>query len=102
MAIKAFELFGTIDLQTGKLQTGLKTASSQLKTFEGQVKSSVKNVEDELGRMGRFKAGFNQGFMSSFGIQGGGNFGSLAGNAAGNLLISGAKALYGHVTDAMQ
>jgi len=52
--------------------------------------------------MGRFKAGFNQGFMSSFGIQGGGNFGSLAGNAAGNMLISGAKALYGHVTDAMQ
>jgi hypothetical protein len=86
-------LFGTIELQTGKLQTGLKTANSQLKALETQTKSSVKVVENELGRMGKFGANFGQGFLSSFNIQGGGGFGSLIGSGVGNLIQKGVSTL---------
>ncbi len=99
MAIKAFELFGTIDLQQGKLQTGLKSANQGLKQLENQTKSSVRVVENELNRMSKFKTNFNQGFMSSFGIQGGGGIGSLLGSGAGNIIQSGVKSLTGGLTD---
>jgi tape measure domain-containing protein len=102
MAIKAFELFGDIELRTAKLKTGMREANKDFDSLRTKAKSTVDGVERDLGRMAKFKTGLNQGFMSSFGIQGGGGFGSLIGNAAGNLLQTGVKALTGVVKDAAQ
>src|ERR1041385_1910465 len=99
MAIKAFELFGEIELKDGKLKSGMQSATREFAQFESQAKSHLKGVESAFSKFG---SNFNQGFLSSFGIQRGSGIGSLLGSGAGNLLTSGAKALYGHVTDAME
>jgi muramidase (phage lysozyme) len=94
MAIKAFELFGTIDLQSGKLQAGLKSASNSVSQFEAQTKNSLKNVESSFSNL-------NRGFMSAFGIQGGGGIASLLGSAGGNAVISGVKSLASYVKESV-
>src|SRR6185369_3564077 len=99
MAIRAFSLFGEIELRDGKLKSGMQSATREFAQFESQAKSHLKNVENSFAKFG---SNFNQGFLSSFGIQRGSGIGSLLGSGAGNLLQSGVKALYGHVTDAMQ
>lgn len=99
MAIKAFELFGTIELKDQKLKSGLQAATHEFQQFETKAKGHLKNVENSFSKFG---SNFNQGFLSSFNIQRGSGLGSLLGSAGGNLLQSGVKALYGHVTDAMQ
>lgn len=102
MAIQAFQLFGDVELRTAKLKSGVRDADSQFKHIENHAKSTVRNVNHELSRLGQFKSQLNQGFMASFGIQGGGGTGSLLGSAAGNLLQSGARALFGHVTESIE
>jgi hypothetical protein len=102
MSIRAFSLFGDVELRTAKLKTGMREANRDFDTLRHKAKSTVDSVERDLGRMGKFKSGLNQGFMSSFGIQGGGGVGSLVGSAAGNLLQTGVKALTGVVKDAAQ
>src|SRR5215208_5542740 len=102
MAIKAFELFGEIGLRDAKLRTGMREANKDFDGLRSKAKSTVDSVERDLGRMAKFKTGLNQGFMSSFGIQGGGGAGSLIGSGAGNLLQTGVKALTGVVKDAAQ
>ncbi len=99
MAIKAFELFGTIELRDAKLKSGMQSATREFAHFETQAKNHLKGVENSFAKFG---SNFNQGFLSSFGIQRGSGVGSLLGSGAGNLLTSGVKALYGHVTDAME
>ena len=94
-------MFGDIELRTAKLRTGVRDAEKQFKHLETTAKHAVTGVERELNRMGKFKANLNQGFMSSFGIQGGGGAGSLIGSAAGNLLQSSGKALFGYVTESI-
>lgn len=99
MAIKAFELFGEISLKGDKTTlTGLKNISIQVNTTE----KDLKKLHDQIEKTSKgFGSNFQQGFLSSFGIQRGSGIGSLLGSGAGNLLTSGVKALYGHVTDAM-
>src|ERR1044071_10485640 len=98
MAIKAFSLFGEIELKDGKLKSGMQSATREFAQFESKAKGHLKNVESSFAKFG---SNFNQGFLSSFGIQRGSGIGSLLGSGAGNLLESGVKALYGHVTDTM-
>ncbi len=80
----------------------MKSATSSFKNIESQAKTTVNNVNRELSKMGQFKSNLNQGFMSSFGIQGGGGVGSLIGSAAGNLLQSGASVIFGAAKDAVK
>ena len=94
-------MFGDVELRTAKLRTGVRDAEKQFQHLQTTARHAVTGVERELNRMGKFKANLNQGFMSSFGIQGGGGTGSLIGSAAGNLLQTGTKALFGHVTEAI-
>lgn len=102
MAIKAFELFGDVELRTAKLRTGVRDADRQFKHLETSAKSAVKNVEYELTRLGRFKANFGQGFLGGFGLQRGEGAGALMGGAAANILQSGVKVVFGHVQDAFK
>ena len=99
MAIKAFELFGTIELRDAKLKSGMQAATREFAQFESKAKGHLKGVENSFSKFG---SNFNKGFLSSFNIQQGSGVGSLLGSGAGNLLQSGVKALYGHVTDAME
>ena len=99
MAIKAFELFGTVELRDQKLKSGMRSANQEFANFERNAKNHLSNVEK---RFSTFGSSFNKGFMSSFNIQGGGGFGSLLGSATGSLLQTGARALFGHVQDAIQ
>lgn len=84
MAVKAFELYGTIDLQSGRLQSGLKSASKQVDDFERRTKASIKSVESAWSKFGN--SNFSQGFLSGFGIQRGQGLDALAGGAAANLI----------------
>ena len=98
MAIKAFELFGEVSLKGGSTTlTGLKNISIQVNTTE----KDLAKLRNEIDKTSKSHSNFSQGFLSSFGIQRGNGIGSLLGAGAGNLLQSGVKALYGHVTDAM-
>lgn len=99
MAIKAFELFGTVELRDAKLKSGMQAATREFAQFETKAKGHLKNVENSFSKFG---SNFSDGFLSSFNIQRGSGIGSLLGSGAGNLLQSGVKALYGHVTDAME
>src|ERR1051326_2007887 len=98
MAIKAFELFGEVSLKGGSTTlTGLKNISIQVTTTE----KDLAKLRNEIDKTSKSHSNFSQCFLSSFGIQRGNGIGSLLGAGAGNLLQSGVKALYGHVTDAM-
>jgi tape measure domain-containing protein len=99
VAVKAFELFGDVELRTAKLKTGMRDANKEFQNFEKTAKTHIKNVETT---MSGFGSNFNQGFLSAFNIQRGSGIGSLLGSGAGNLLQSGAQALFGNITDAMQ
>src|ERR1051326_8982225 len=99
MAIKAFSLFGEIELRDAKLKSGMQSATQQFAQFETKAKGHLKNIESSFAKFG---SNFSQGFLSSFNIQSGSGIGSLLGSGAGNLLQSGVKALYGHVTDTME
>ena len=77
MAIRAFSLFGEIELRDGKLKSGMQSATREFAQFESQAKSHLKNVENSFAKFG---SNFNQGFLSSFGIQRGSGIGSLLGS----------------------
>lgn len=87
MAVKAFELFGTIDLQSGKMQAGLKSASKQVDDFERRTKASIRSVESAWSKFSN--SNFSQGFLSGFGIQRGQGLDALAGGAVASLVSSG-------------
>jgi tape measure domain-containing protein len=82
--VKAFELYGTIDLQSGKMQAGLKNASKQFSEFESKAKGHIRSVESAWSKLSN--SNFSQGFLSGFGIQRGQGLDALAGGAAANLI----------------
>jgi hypothetical protein len=64
-AVRAFELFGEISLQTGKLQTGLKTATKEFTDLESHVKGKLKSIEEAGSGFG---ARFGKGLLQSMRI----------------------------------
>ena len=74
MAIKAFSLFGEIELRDAKLKSGMQSATRQFNDFEKNAKAKIKGVEGSFAGMG-----------SSFG-----NFLSRTGaNLASNIITGG-------------
>lgn len=80
--------------------------TSELKKVDQQVESTKKHLgslKDQVNKFGSgFGSNFSEGFLSGLGLQRGSGAGALMGGAAANLITGGAKALFGHVTDAIQ
>src|ERR1051325_3778445 len=87
MSIRAFSLFGEIELKDGKMQAGLKNASKQFSDFESKAKGHIKGVESAWSKFSN--SNFSQGLLSGFGIQRGQGLDALAGGAVANLVSSG-------------
>src|ERR1051325_9196962 len=99
MAIRAFSLFGEVELKGDKLTvSGLKNISAQVNTTE----KDLAKLHTQVGKTQAGISNFSQGFLSSFGIQRGQGIGALLGAGAGNILQSGVKSIVGATQDLFQ